>query len=92
LFHDSPPQGPGDPEILDSGLAMCRKIVALPHARRRLQLDDPVRVALFARRFSPATCVILDEAADMRWNGEHWWAARGTLRLTRGGKLRAIAR
>ena len=54
LFHDHPPQGAGDPEVLDAGLALCRQVVALPHARRRLQLDDPIRVSLFARPVRPS--------------------------------------
>jgi hypothetical protein len=90
LYHDSPPQGPGNPEVLDAGLALCRGIVALPHARKRLKLDDPVRVALFARRFSPATCVVLDEGARLEWNGREWTAGPGTFRLERRGALRPM--
>ena len=90
LFHDSPPQGRGDPEVLDSGLGVCRDVVALPHARRRLRLDDPVRVALFARRFSPAASVVLDESARLEWSGNARRARTGTLRLTRGGRLRQM--
>ena len=47
LFHDYPPQGPGDPEVLDEGLNLCPGLVALPHAARRLRLGDPTRVSLF---------------------------------------------
>lgn len=60
LFHDSPPQGPGDVEIYGPGLGLVKGVIALPHARHRLQLDDRGRVALLARRFSPATCIALD--------------------------------
>ena len=91
LFHDSPPQGAGNAEVLDRGLGWCRGIVPLPHARRRLRLDDPVRVALFARRFSPSTCVILDETARLAWDGERWRAAPGTRALLRAGRVRAMA-
>jgi hypothetical protein len=90
LFHDSPPQGPGNPEVLDLGLALGRGIVPLPHARRRLRLEDPVRVELFARRFAPATCVILEGAARLLWNGERWAAGGGTSMLGRGGRVRPI--
>jgi len=83
LFHDSPPQGAGDPEVLDAGLALCRQLVALPHARTRLKLDDPVRVALFARRFGPATCVVLDAGARLDWDGREWTAGADTPRLER---------
>ena len=91
LFHDSPPQGAGDPEVLDAGLAMCRQLVALPHARTRLKLDDPVRVSLFARRFAPATCVVLDAGARLDWDGREWTAGADTPRLERRAARRPIA-
>ncbi len=37
LFHDSPPQGAGNAEVLDAGLGLARGVIALPHARRRLR-------------------------------------------------------
>ncbi|MCB9703452.1 MAG: hypothetical protein H6711_16285 [Myxococcales bacterium] len=61
LFHDSPPQGRGNAEILEAGLGLFPGVVVLPHARRRLLLDDPIRVSLFARRFAPARAIALDE-------------------------------
>src|SRR5438093_12791972 len=33
LFHDSPPQGPGNAELLDPGLALIPSVVPFPHAR-----------------------------------------------------------
>jgi hypothetical protein len=90
LYHDSPPQGAGDPEVLDAGLALCRRLVALPHARTRLKLDDPVRVALLARRFAPALCGVLDEGARLDWDGQGWSAGPGTYRLERRGGLRPL--
>lgn len=69
-FHDSPPQGPGDPELIEQGLGIVPRVVALPHASRRLRLDDPVRVELFARRFGPGPCVALDERTGLCWDGE----------------------
>jgi hypothetical protein len=92
LFHDSPPQGPGDPEVLDAGLAWCRGVVALPHAARRLRLADPVRCALFARRFAPATCVVLDNPACLTWDGASWSARAGTKRIARSGRLLPLVR
>ena len=91
LYHDSPPQGPGDPQVLDAGLALCRQVIPLPHARKRLRLDDPVRVALFARRFGPATCVVLDEGARLDWDGRAWTAGPRTYRLGRRGRVPAMA-
>jgi hypothetical protein len=60
LFHDRAPQGPGHPEVYGSGLSLLRDVVLLPHARARLQLDDAPRMAVFARRFGPARCVLLE--------------------------------
>jgi hypothetical protein len=90
LFHDSPPQGPGNPEVLDAGLALCRRVVLLPHAHRRLKLDDRLRVALFARRFAPATCVVLDGRARLAWDGRVWKCDPATRCLDRQGRVRAM--
>lgn len=57
LFHDSPPQGTGAPEVLDAGLAFVGDVVALPQPEFRLRLDERARMRLLARRFQPATCV-----------------------------------
>lgn len=92
LFHDSPPQGAGNPEVFEAGLGCCPAMVPLPHARRRLRLADPVRVELFARRFSPSTCVALDPGTWVEWDGAHWSAARGTTKLGRRGNLLPVGR
>ena len=91
LFHDSPPQGAGNPEVLDAGLGVVRRIVPLPDASRRLQIEDPVRVALFARRFSPASCVMLDPGAQVTWGSNGWLALDGARRLAPGGTLTRMA-
>jgi hypothetical protein len=72
LFHDRAPQGPGHPEVYGSGLSLVRDAVLLPHARARLLLDDAGRMAVFARRFSPARRVPLEsgtriDVADGGW-------------------------
>lgn len=90
VFHDSPPQGAGDAEVLETGLGVFRNLVPLPHAQRRLRLEDPVRVALFARRFGPAACVALDENTRVDWDGETWRAEPGTKRLTEEGLLEEL--
>jgi hypothetical protein len=74
LFHDSPPQGPGNAELLGEGLGLVPGTVVLPHAVKRLQLDDPLRVSLFARRFAPDRCVTLDQGERMIWDGRRWTA------------------
>jgi hypothetical protein len=69
LFHDRAPQGPGHPEVYGSGLSMLRDVVLLPHARTRLLLDDAPRMAVFARRFGPARCVLLDSGTRLDTDG-----------------------
>jgi hypothetical protein len=61
LFNDRAPQGPGHPEVYGAGLSVLRELVALPHARARLLLGDTPRMAVFARRFAPARCVLLEQ-------------------------------
>lgn len=92
LFHDSPPQGAGNAEILDSGLRWHSNIVALPHARQRLRLEDRDRISRMARRFSPARCVLLDRGARLDWTPSGVSAGKGTRRLTRAGRVREFGR
>ena len=63
LFHDRMPHGPGHAEVLGRGIGLVRGAVVLPHAARRLDLDDPVRVQLLERRFAPRVLVPLDPGA-----------------------------
>jgi hypothetical protein len=65
LFHDRSARGPGHPEIYGSGLSVFRNVVPLPHARARLLLEDARRMAVFARRFAPARCVLLENGTRM---------------------------
>ncbi len=51
LFHDRTPQGLSPSEIYGDGLGLIRDVVLLPHARRRLRIDDPLRMATLALRF-----------------------------------------
>lgn len=53
--------GSGPAEVYDAGLGLLPDTVLLPNARRRLPVDDPVEMGLFARRFAPARCVVLDD-------------------------------
>lgn len=90
LFHDRAPQGRREPEIFDLGLALNRRLVALPHARRRLDLDDKGHLRLFARRFAPAACVTLDNGASLRWQEEQLVDRAGGLRIGADGRLRSV--
>ena len=69
LFGDRSPQGPGHPEVYGSGLSVLRDVVLLPHARARMLLDDRPRMAVFARRFGPARCVLLDSGTRIEVDG-----------------------
>ena len=87
LFHDSPPQGAGNAEVLDLGLGLVQGVVALPHAEKRLRLDDSVRVGLFARRFAPATCLLLDPGVTVAEEGGTWRSQAKGRRLTTEGQV-----
>jgi hypothetical protein len=90
LFHDSPPQGQGSAEVLESGLGIVRGLLPLPHAKHRLKLDDPMRVAMLALRFRPLLAVPLDVGARLIWNGKSWSGASGTRRLTEDGLVAEV--
>jgi len=62
LFHDFVPHGVAQTEVYGTGIGVVPGVVALPHARRRLQVGDPIRMSLLARRFAPARCLVLDDA------------------------------
>lgn len=97
LFHDSPPQGAGNAEVLDAGLGVLsaelagRPLLPLPHARRRLRLGDRTRVAVLTRRVAPLVPVTLDAGARLVLGGGRVRAARGSHRLRAGGGLAAVA-
>lgn len=90
LFHDFPPQGAGDSEVLEPGFGLVRGVVLLPHATRRLRLGDPVRVALFARRFAPARAIALDDGAGLELQHERVAVAAGTRLLCADGSVVAL--
>lgn len=90
-FHDSPPQGAGNAEILEMGLGLHHE-VALPHASKRLRLDDAIRVAIFARRFHPQRCIALDTGAQVQREQSQWTANEFTRVLTRTGELVEMGR
>jgi hypothetical protein len=61
LFHDRAVQGASLTEVFDAGLDVVPGLVLLPHARRRLRTEDLLRMSVLARRFAPASCVVLDD-------------------------------
>ena len=90
LFHDRSARGPGHPEVYASGLSLVRDMVPLPHARTRLLLDDAPRMAVFARRFAPARCVLLENGTRLNLgNGAESWPA-ATRVLAEDGRVTAL--
>jgi hypothetical protein len=85
LFHDTPPQGSACAEVMEAGFGAVPDLVALPHARMRLDVGDERNVQLWARRFAPALCALLDDGARLDWNGARWSARRDTRRLSEDG-------
>lgn len=97
LFHDSPPQGTGAPEILEAGLSLVGGVVALPQPEFRLRLQDDERLRLLAHRFAPASCIALPARSWVTWmkkgpvrlrsafaireDGSHSWAGESAGRL-----------
>jgi hypothetical protein len=73
LFGDRSAHGPGHPEVYGSGLSVLRGVVPLPHARARLLLDDAPRMAVFARRFAPDRCVLLENGTRIDSDGTGAW-------------------
>jgi hypothetical protein len=65
LYHDRTANGPSHAEFSDVGLGWIPGAVLLPHARRRLRVDDPARMAELAVRAAPARCVVLDDGVRL---------------------------
>lgn len=90
VYDDYGPRGPGDPELLESGLGAVQGLIALPHATRRLRFDDRTRVALFARRFEPDICAALDPRMRMDFRDGRWTAPWGARALSTHGELAQV--
>ena len=73
LFHDFAPRGSHEAEVFDRGLGRVPGVIALPHARRRLALDDRGRCAVLARRFAEHRLLLLDDGTAAVFDG----ASRG---------------
>ena len=72
LYNDRGPRGVVGSELWDRGMRRARGIVAMPHARRRLRIDDPMVLRVLVRRFAEARCLLLDDGArvDLGPQGE----------------------
>jgi len=91
LFGDRSPQGPGHPEVYGSGLGITRGVVLLPHARARLLLDDKPRMAVFAQRFAPARCVLLEAGTRVEFSDPGDGPPAGTRVLGEDGRVTSLA-
>jgi hypothetical protein len=89
LFHDRSPQGPGHPEVYGAGLSLLREVILLPHARARLLLDDAPRMAVFAQRFAPARCILLETGARLNVGSDGAWPP-GTRVLAQDGHVTTL--
>jgi peptidase E len=92
LYHDSPPQGAGNAELFEEGLGLAKKVVALPHAQKRLTVNDPYRVGRFAQRFNWARCLTLDDGAAITFARGDWSASPETRQLYADGHVGEVAR
>jgi hypothetical protein len=87
LFHDRSPQGPGHPELYGRGLSVLNGVVPLPHARARLLLEDLPRMAVFARRFAPARCILLEAGNRVDTDSDGIAFPPGTRVLAQDGRV-----
>lgn len=91
LFHDEPPQGSSWAEVMEAGFGLLPDLVALPHARHRLQTDDSLRVRMLSRRFAPAKCALLDYGARWDWHGGKWTGHAGSRQLGFDGLVEEVS-
>ena len=72
-----------------AGLSLLREVVLLPHAKARLRLDDAPRMAVFARRFAPARCILLETGARLDVGSDGTWPP-GTRILAEDGHVTTL--
>lgn len=70
LYHDMGQEGVRPAELWDRGLGRAPGVVAMPHARRRVMLDDLDRNKVLAHRFAPARVVLLDDGSRLALEGD----------------------
>ena len=70
LYNDLGPRGVVGSEVWDRGLGRAPRIVAMPHARRRLNMDDPTVLQVLVRRFADARCLLLDDGARVELDAD----------------------
>lgn len=85
LFHDRLPEGHRDAELLGPGLGLIPNYIVLPNASLRIRENEPLRLSLFRRRFSTATCAMLDSGSMLQFSGDRLVAAESVRRMKRTG-------
>jgi hypothetical protein len=91
LFHDDPPQGPAESEVMDEGLDLLAGVVAFPEPERRLELGRTERVAVLAQRFLPARAVALPAGARVTFFAGRVARTVGALELLPSGEHAPLA-
>jgi hypothetical protein len=91
LFHDHPPQGPGNAEVVEQGFGLCPRLVALPDGRKRLDLEDPHRVIALSQRFAPDACIVMGDGDAMCWDGDGWTVRGKVSRLSLDGTVEEVS-
>jgi hypothetical protein len=91
LFHDHPPQGAGNAGVMEQGLGLCPRLVALPDGKKRLDLGNRSRVSAMARRFTPDSCIVLEQGDCISYDGSGWRAKGSVVRLGTSGDLENVS-
>jgi peptidase E len=87
LFHDRMPQGRRDPEVMCEGLGLVNDTVLLPDAANRIRKNDLIRISLFSRRFSPATCLTLNNGSSLHMQHGKVRHCESVRHIARDGRL-----
>ena len=85
LFHDFAPQGVAAAEVYDRGLGRLPGIIALPHAKRRLRLDDRERMRVLVDRFPRHVLTPLDDGTVVRFPNGSTGLPEGARAIGRDG-------
>lgn len=70
LYNDTSLAGVQPAQLWDRGLGRAPGVVAMPHARRRVMLEDEHRNQVLAHRFAPARVVLLDDGSRLALEGD----------------------
>jgi hypothetical protein len=91
VFHDDPPHGIDAPQIMDVGLGLLHKVVALPNPETRLALDDAARMSMYARRFTGSTCLALPRRSWVVFEDDVRKEAHGVFLLSPTGQVEELS-